>query len=373
MIGYIIPTRDRHEELQRTLGEINKLGQQIGMGGAEVVVVDNASSTPVDLPEQLPCGTRVRTIRLDENLGASARNVGARAADDRCQWLVMLDDDSAPLDSGFEIALRRAPKDVAAVAADIFLGQSEDTIVRREDGGLPEVFVGCGVAIRRDVFLDMGGYDQSFGFYAEEYDFCARLLQVDKRVQFSQIFRVLHRKVSDKRDMDLIVQRLVRNNGWVCQRYAPLCALEEEMDRVIERCQLIAERESAQAGFKRGLAELNESVDKQRRTPLDDAQWDRFTGLTQAREAIKQRLPLGAASAQIVSEGKNAHVIRRAMRDLSLREVKAGGDCRIIGTMSPGPMIDALEGADQGVPVIAPWLDAKLQSIFGAERPGFAA
>ena len=373
MIGYIIPTRDRHEELMRTLGEINRLGPQIGMGGAEVIVIDNASATPVELPEKLPCGTRIRTIRLDDNLGASARNYGARAADERCDWLVMLDDDSVPLDSGFEVSLRRAPNDVAAVSADIFLGQNEDAIERREDGGLPEVFVGCGVAIRRDVFLDLGGYDESFGFYAEEYDFCARLLLSGKRTQFSQIFRVLHRKVGGNRDMNLIVERLVRNNGWVCQRYAPMSALEDELNTCISRCRFIAEKEGAMEGFERGLQELRQTLDLQRHTPMDDAMWERFTGQQQAREAIKNRMPLGAASAQLISEGKNAHVVRKAMRDLSLREVKSGGDCKLIATMSPGPMIDALEGGEQGVPTIAPWLDAKLQSVFGSEHAVFAA
>ncbi|GAB5497222.1 MAG: hypothetical protein Phyf2KO_23020 [Phycisphaerales bacterium] len=373
MIGYIIPTRDRHEELMRTLGEINRLGPQIGMGGAEVVVIDNASKTPVQLPEQLPCGTRIRTLRLDENLGAAARNYGARAADERCDWLVMLDDDSAPLDSGFEVSLRRAPDDVAAVSADIFLGQNEDAIERREDGGLPEVFVGCGVAIRRDVFLDLGGYDESFGFYAEEYDFCAKLLLAGKRTQFSQIFRVLHRKVSGNRDMNLIVERLVRNNGWVCQRYAPVGVLGDELNTCIERCRFIAKKEGATTGFKRGREELERTLEAQRRTPMDDAMWERFTGQSQAREAIKKRMPLGAASAQLIGEGKNSHVVRKAMRDLALREVKSGGDCKLIATMSPGPMIDALENGERGVPTIAPWLDAKLQSVFGAEHNVFAA
>ena len=108
MISYIIPTRNRHQELAKTLDAIDRLGRQIGMGGAEVIVADNASDTPVRLPEQLPCGTGVRTVRLDENSGTAARNIAARHADERSDWLIMLDDDSAPLDSGFEVAIRRA-------------------------------------------------------------------------------------------------------------------------------------------------------------------------------------------------------------------------------------------------------------------------
>lgn len=373
MISYIIPTKDRHDELMRTLGEINRLGRQIGMGGAEVIIADNASQTPVELPDQLPCGTAVRTIRLEQNTGAAARNIAAKHADERCDWLIMLDDDSAPLDSGFEVAIRRASPAVAAISADVFLGQTEDTIVRREDGGLPEVFVGCGVAIRRSAFIDAGGYDENFGFYAEEYDLSAKLLLAGKRIEFSPIFRVLHRKVSSGRDMNQIVERLVRNNGWTIQRYAPLGVLAEELERSRERCRFIAEKENAIAGYEAGLAQLEQTIGSQRRTPMDDAMWERFTGLTAAREAIKSRLPRGATSAEVIAEGKNAHVVRRAMRDLGVTEVKSGGQAQIIGTMSPGPMLDALENTRQGAPVVAPWLAAKRQSIFGDVSTGFAA
>ena len=107
--------------------------------------------------------------------------------------------------------------------------------------------------------------------------------------------------------------------------------------------------------------------------PMDDALWERFTGLAAAREALKARLPRGASTAEIIAEGKNVHVVRRAMRDIGLKEVESGGQVRIIGTMSPGPMIDALENAGRGTPVIAPWLGAKTQSIFGDVSAGFAA
>src|SRR5258706_488360 len=82
-------------------------------------------------------------------------------------------------------------------------------------------FAGGGVAIRRDAFLDLGGYDPSFGYYAEEYDLAARMLLAGFRIQFDRWFRVEHHKVWLNRSMDTILAHLVRNNGWVAQRYAP--------------------------------------------------------------------------------------------------------------------------------------------------------
>lgn len=368
MISYVIPTRDRHEELLRTLSAIDRLGDCRSLGGCEIIIVDNASEIPVSLPEFLPRGTRVRVVRLENNLGAAARNVGADHADRRTDWLVMLDDDSAPLDDGFELAIRRAPADVAAVSADIFLGQSEDAITRREDGGLPEVFVGCGVAIRREAFTKLGGYDASFGFYAEEYDLAARLLLAGHRVAFSPIFRVLHRKASARRDMDLIVQRLVRNNAWTVRRYAPEPVLAEELERVDARCRWIAGRESALAGYEAGCAERDATLDAQPRTPMDESLWDRFTGLAAARDALARRLPRGAHGYELISEGKNAHAVRRALAELGLHETALGADVRVIGTLSPGPMMDALdvlESAGPGTPVVAPWLSARRASLLG--------
>lgn len=365
MISYIIPTRNRGEQLQRTLSALDRLGDHLSVGGAEVVIVDNASDEPVSVPCHLPRGLKTRIIRLDENKGAAARNIGADHADERSDWLVMLDDDSAPMDSGLEIAIRRAPDYAAAISADVFLGDAPDAIRRREDGGLPEVFVGCGVAIRREAFHRAGGYDESFGFYAEEYDLSAKLLLAGHRVVFSPIFRVLHRKVETGRDMDLIARRLVRNNAWVCQRYAPESALAEEQRRIDERCRWIAGREGAMTGYEAGCAERDETVENETRTPMDDDLWDRFTGLAAARDALDRRIPERANTAELIAEGKNAHVVRRVLEEMDIRVVESGGDVRVIGTMSPGPMLDALERAGDGAPVIAPWLSAKKSSLFG--------
>lgn len=365
MISYIIPTRDRHDQLIRTLSQLDRLGDCRSVGGCEVVVVDNASESPVTLPEHLPRGTRVRVVRLERNLGAAARNVGVDHADPRSSWVIMLDDDSAPLDDGFELAIRRAPPYAAAVAADIFLGEDEDRIAKREDGGLPEVFVGCGVALRREVYTKLGGYDADFGFYAEEYDLSARLIAAGHRILFSPIFRVLHRKVASGRDMNLIVRRLVRNNAWVCQRYAPQTELEQELARIDERCRWIAEREDAMDGYKLGRADAAETIATQARTPMDPDLWDRFTGLAAAREALSRRLPKSARAAELVGAGKNAHIVQRALTEAGIRVVDQGADVRVIATMSPGPMLDAIEQATPGVPVIAPWLSARSTSVFG--------
>ena len=356
MISYVIPTRDRHERLEQTLHAIAALGAH----EAEVVIVDNDSRQPVRTGDHLASGVPVRVLRMSENLGAAARNAGARECSPGSAWIVMLDDDSHPLDLAFIPRLAAQDPDVAAVSADIFLPRH----ARRESGGLPEVFVGCGVAIRRALFLNLNGYDPSFNYYAEEYDLAARMLLAGFGIAFEPSFRVAHHKVEAGRDMNLICARLVRNNGWVMQRYAPEECRRAELREIRTRYRAIATKEHAIAGFAQGLSELRRTVRAQKRTPMPPALFDRFTGLAHARAALNVAWQQGPfRTAALVHEGKNAWCVRRVLGELGVREVpEQSAEARIIATMSPGPMLDALEQtAASPRRVIAPWIAAVKQ------------
>ena len=164
MISYILPTHNRPDRLLQTLDQINKLSlaDLAPLGGGELVIVDNASVSICEIPEKLPNGLPIKFLRLESNMAAASRNVAAENANG--DWLIMLDDDSYPLDNGFVEVLVNAPSDVAAIGADIRLLSGQ-----REAGGLPEVIIGCGAAIRRDSFLAVGGYEESFHYYVEDY------------------------------------------------------------------------------------------------------------------------------------------------------------------------------------------------------------
>lgn len=378
MISYVIPTRDRAERLWETLCAIGGLREHDG----EVIVIDNASRERVSVPRELANGLPVRLLRMEENIGAAARNWGVQLADPRSEWVVMLDDDSHPVGDGLFAAMEDVPADVAAVMADIFIpsatgaaacaetgatacpkGQAvpvrplrcetrESRLalrdkpchqMRRESGGLPEVFIGCGVAIRRRALLEAGGYDASFGYYAEEYDLSAKLLMRGWRVAFDPRFVVHHHKVLDGRDMDMILRRLVRNNGWVLQRYAPDSERRELLRDMRRRYRAIAEKEGALAGYARGLDELRRTIADQHRAPLPQRIFDRFTGLTAARHAIQAALAEAPfAAAAIVAPGKNEWCVRQALHEAGVDVTdESRADAIVIGTMSPGPAIDA--------------------------------
>lgn len=352
-VAYVLPTHNRVAELARTIDALSRLPRH----DAEVIVVDNASDAAPSLPASLANRAPLRLIRLDSNEGAAARNAGACAAD--ADWIIMLDDDSSPLDLEFLRVLDRAPSDILAISADIRLSRDDAGRPRgRESGGLPEVFIGCGAAIRRDAFLSAGGYDPTFHYYAEEYDLAARFLLMGGRVMFSRDFRVEHRKVGVGRDMDTILSRLVRNNCWVEQRYAPDRERFDAIVRTRRRYRAIAHKERALRGLKTGLRDLRPSLCAQPRTPMHADIYDRFTGLSHVRHALAEaHRSRRFRSVALVDRGKNDWAIERAINEIGVRLAgEPHADALIVGTLSPGPMLDALQRRAGDSRVIAPWL-----------------
>ncbi len=357
MISYVLPTHNRHQTLNRTL---DRLGQLDGAGhraagNAEIIVVDNASEPPVSLVAKLDNGIIVRVIRLEHNIGAAARNVGVDQA--RGHWIVMLDDDSYPLDCGHINVIGSAPDHVAAIGAEILLPDGS-----HEAGGLPEVIIGCGAAIRRSAFCAVGGYDPSFDYYAEEYDLCARFLLAGWQVIHDRRFRVLHEKITTHRDMNRILHRLVRNNAWVMQRYAPCDNRRSaEVHSILTRYASIAVKEHAAHGYACGVADLLTTIDAQPRRAMTQSMFERFTGLHHVRQTLRSHpgLTPGMAVA-LVEPGKNVDVMTHAALEAGLRLVAQPREAQamLIGTLSPGPMLDAQHRwskAHPAMPVVCGW------------------
>lgn len=344
MLSYVLPTRHRPEQVLKTLHALASLDGRAHElhGGAEVIVVDNASEAWPDIGAALTSRLCLRVIRLMENMGAAARNIGVEHA--RGDWIVLLDDDSYPLNSRHNQLLLDAPNDVAAIGAEIVLPDGT-----REQGGLPEVIIGCGAAVRRKAFLAVGGYDRTFGYYAEEYDLCAKLIMNGWRIEhdYSGCFQVLHEKVQAGRDFNAIVHRLVRNNAWVMQRYAPATTRMTEIANTIQRYARIAVKEQAADGYAAGMRDVMATMARQPRREMNIDQWRRFTGEAAARAALASTRRFKRVA--MVEEGKNVDVIRRVLHDMNMEITSDAREAEaiIIGTLSPGPMRDAWQRSGQ--------------------------
>ncbi|MEM8835309.1 MAG: glycosyltransferase [Planctomycetota bacterium] len=331
-IDIVIPTRDRPHELARTLDRLDALTAE-----STIFVIDNASHAPLDVPARLPRGSRIELIRLDRNAGTAARNIAAHASN--AEWLLVLDDDSSPRVPWQPIVNSDDPT-VAAIGADIALPTGA-----REAGGLPEVFVGCGALLRRQAFLDAGGYDESFGYYAEETDLCARLIAGGHRIAFDANFRVEHRRAETNRSVAHIVERLARNETLVIHRYAPADQRDEWVERTLARRRQIAEREACAEAFERGRAAFELAARNEDRQPLSRTQWDRLIGRAFVRTAIESLRTLRVAVEMPAgAPGKHADVILYECERIGCQLVEIGeAEVIVAGTLAPGLALDAAE------------------------------
>ena len=177
-VTVVVATRDRAEDLRTTLPRHE----------APVVVVDNGSTDATD--EVLAAEARRRedsgapplqVLRPGRNLGATARNLGARAA--RSDLVAFADDDSwwAPGALARAVEVFDAHPRLALLAARTLVGAGEelDPVCadmasapwgRAPDLPGPDVlgFVACAAVVRRAPFLATGGFDPVVHFGGEE-------------------------------------------------------------------------------------------------------------------------------------------------------------------------------------------------------------
>lgn len=173
----VIATRNRVDELTRTITHLQPLR-------VPVIVVDNGSSddTVRRMRKDFPW---VRTVSLGRNVGASARKHGVRLA--RTRYVAFSDDDSwwAPdALSKAEELFERHPR-LGVIAARVVVhptGTDDPTCDEMASSALgqagdlpgPSVlgFVCCGSVVRREAFLQVGGFNPVLFFPGEERLFC---------------------------------------------------------------------------------------------------------------------------------------------------------------------------------------------------------
>jgi GT2 family glycosyltransferase len=203
---------------------------------AEVLVADNASSDGTRELVQA-WGGNVRLIELDRNLGIAARNVAAREA--RSDLILMLDDDSYPQEgavAALRSAFARLPRlgvaggrvvDVDARGQRFREGRevgSFDWFFRPAGGsdhppdGFPASFFpeGC-CMVRRQAFLEVGGWFEPFFFAEVELELTARMIDAGWDVRYFPQAAFDHRRDPAGRTSPALKRMLrfrVRNQLW---------------------------------------------------------------------------------------------------------------------------------------------------------------
>jgi GT2 family glycosyltransferase len=194
----VIVTKDRREEAERAVR--SAIAQE---GPVEVIVVDDGSSdgTAQEIAAEFPS---VRTVRNEASAGYIVRrNEAAKLAS--APLIVSIDDDAEFVEP--DTVMRLLPlfddQRVGAVALPhVDLLQGDHVIQGAPDGAelfVTSCFRGTAYAVRRELFLGLGGFRQSLFHQGEEQDLCLRLLAAGGLVAIARTAPVLHH-ASPKRD-----------------------------------------------------------------------------------------------------------------------------------------------------------------------------
>ncbi|HEV2767599.1 MAG TPA: glycosyltransferase [Acidimicrobiales bacterium] len=173
-VSVVIMTRNRCQSLSTTLGHLAAMPER-----PPVVVVDNGSTD--DTARVVAGAPDARLVRLATNEGVGARNIGVDAVS--TPYIAFCDDDSwwAPGSLRRAAQVLDAHPRLGAVTAHVLVGPDErddPTSLAMANGPLPPVaglpgvpvggFLACAVVVRREAFLDVGGFHRAFQIGGEE-------------------------------------------------------------------------------------------------------------------------------------------------------------------------------------------------------------
>ncbi|MFP4216370.1 MAG: glycosyltransferase family 2 protein [Phycisphaerae bacterium] len=205
---------------EMTLDSIRSVYEQTTEGTFEVIVVDNGSSdgSAEAIARDFP---HVKLIRRPDNPGfAAGNNLAAKEACGR--YLLLLNPDTRVMGGAIDklLACARRLSDGGAWGGVCVLNngdvdpgsrQMEPTLkgrlkalVGRDEQraarhprdhcfeGVVPVLEGAFMMVRRDLWQQLGGFDESFVMYAEEADLCRRIRDAGYRIYMTGLARILH-------------------------------------------------------------------------------------------------------------------------------------------------------------------------------------
>jgi GT2 family glycosyltransferase len=174
-ITVVVMTRDRRDNVLATLSRLTAMPEH-----PPIVLVDNASSdgTAGAVRAAFPS---VQVTALDRNQGSAARTLGVRAA--ATPYVAFADDDSwweaGSLVHAADV-FDRTPR-LGLLAGRILVGPDRrldpvcaamagSPLPRDADAPGPAIlgFVACGAIVRRQAYLDVGGFSPVIFFFGEE-------------------------------------------------------------------------------------------------------------------------------------------------------------------------------------------------------------
>jgi GT2 family glycosyltransferase len=221
----VVLTFNRNHLLERLLADLQAFAQ----AGAQIIVVDNASTMAAEMMTRLyPDATLIRAPR---NLGAAGRNLGFAAATG--DVVICLDDDVYGLS-------RDALERLEEIFADNLIGAVNFSVLEENTGRVVNwahqrkveqfsrtIFDTYGisegaVAFRRSILVRVGGYPEAFFLSHEGLDLAFRIMDQGARVIYNPTVSVTHTFAAEGRTSWRNYYYDTRNALWLAARNLPL-------------------------------------------------------------------------------------------------------------------------------------------------------
>lgn len=272
----VIATRNRCAELMRTLGKLAELRPR-----PPVVVVDNASTDATVSATEAAADQfgDVSLIQLPHNAGAVARNAGVDAA--RTAYVAFADDDSWWATDALpraEQVFEQYPR-VGLLAARTLVGPDEhgDPVSERMSasplGRAPDLpgpsvlgFLACSSIVRRDAFLDAGGFSRLLHFGGEEELLAYDLAAAGWQLCYVDSLRAHHHPSLIREDRLQRDVRLLRNQALVTWMRRPVPVAVRSSLQLLRRTLCYPPAALAAAG---AMARLPVALAQRQRLPDD--------------------------------------------------------------------------------------------------------
>lgn len=201
-ISFLIVTRQRPEELKFTLSRLYKL---VNLNIHEVAVFIDACDKTEEIVKEFDW---VQWHVSKINMGASrARNKLYKHATGRI--LIGLDDDAHPLNENFILSVEsrfRESDKTAIIAFQEVRGLYENdtnALEQAKEGHafLVNEFIGCGFAIRKEVYAQTNGFPVWMDIYGEESALSLEVLDLGYDISYDYAIIVNHRVDIEKRKL----------------------------------------------------------------------------------------------------------------------------------------------------------------------------
>lgn len=193
LVSVNILSFNRKDELRNTLQKVSEQDYK----NIEIIVVDNAStdSTAKTVQSDFP---EVKLISLPDNIGIAGWNRGFEIAEG--EYILLLDDDSYPSPNTIRKAISYFENNtsISIIAAKI-INTKSGFVETNEFNERPNFFVGCGAFLKKEVYKNVGGFNELIFIYLHELEYCARCYNSGFDIRYVSDIIVYHDQSPNRR------------------------------------------------------------------------------------------------------------------------------------------------------------------------------